>query len=46
MCMQAFRIILYWTLNYYQFASFDHALENHGHLFDFSQDMMDSILYK
>ena len=31
MCMHAFRIILYWTLNYYPFASFDHALENHGH---------------
>ena len=29
MCMQAFRIILNWTLNYYPFASFDHALENH-----------------
>ena len=26
MCMQAVRIILYWTLNYYPFASFDHAL--------------------
>ena len=25
------RIILYWTFNYYPFASFDHALENHGH---------------
>ena len=31
MCMQAFRIILYWTLNYYLVASFDNALENHGH---------------
>ena len=29
MCMQAFRIILYWILNYYPFASFDYALENH-----------------
>ena len=27
-CLQAFRIILYWTLNYYPFASFDSALEN------------------
>ena len=31
MCMQAVRIVLYWTLNYYPFASFDHALEKHGH---------------
>ena len=33
MCMQTFRIILYWTLNYYPFASFDHALENQHHFF-------------
>ena len=39
MCMQAVRIILYWTLNYCPFASFDHALETQGLLYSIINSM-------
>ena len=43
MCMQAFRIILYWTLNYYPFASLDHAtLYSHN---EFNETSPLSVLF-